>query len=205
MTLENTVLQRLAEWHAPPGRHDLAVSDPASGWSAAVTAERNDAVGTRVWELAVRRGAKEPALDLRAWAGRATARAVGLIEPLKLVELDEGRGEALLRSDGPSERGGGLFYYELRLKAAGEALLRRYRGSHEPGPLSEEVPAEHEREAHREGAEDGHHVQATPDAAYQVPETEPDEGTGEELRRYEVFAEDKEAGVLSAVLELVEG
>jgi hypothetical protein len=137
MTLENTLLAKLTEWHPPPGRQALSVSDPASGWTATVTTDRHDAVGSLVWELSVR--GKAPAAGLKAWAERVVARAVGLVEPLAVLEIDAGRNEALLRSDTPAERGDSLFYYELLLRGAGEAVLRRYRADRQPGQRREQV------------------------------------------------------------------
>src|SRR5262245_42393566 len=116
MTLENTVLEKLAEWHPPAGRHTLTVPDKGSGWSVAVTADRSDVLGCLRGELAGRRTAGAPAGEsLRGWAERVAARVIGLLEPLKVHEIDAERNEALLRSATPLQRGEGLFYYEVLL------------------------------------------------------------------------------------------
>jgi hypothetical protein len=131
MTLENTVLEKLAEWHPPAGRHTLTVPDQGAGWSVAVTADRSDVLGCLVWELAVRRtGPAAADQTLRGWAERTVARVVGLLEPLKVHEIDPERNEALLRSAAPLERGANLFYYEALLHGASAATVRRYRASH---------------------------------------------------------------------------
>jgi hypothetical protein len=131
MTLENTVLEKLAEWHPPAGRHTLTVPDKGAGWSVAVTADRSDVLGCLVWELALRRTAAAPDGEtLRGWAERVVARVVGLLEPLKVHEIDTARNEALLRSDAPLQRGESLFYYEVLLHGASAATVRRYQASH---------------------------------------------------------------------------
>ena len=53
-------------------------------------------------------------------------RATGLLETLKVVEIDANRGEALLRSESPASRGEQLAYYEVMLGNGGNASLRRY-------------------------------------------------------------------------------
>jgi hypothetical protein len=156
------LLQKLSEWHPPPTdgppssfgfratpkagdrepaptRHGLSVADPASGWTAALTAEQRDALGCLVWELACRRTTAPAAGTLQAWADRVAARVTGLVEPLTVVEVDLARDEALLRSDEPSQRGAGLYYYEVLLKGRREALVRRYQGSHKAGDRREQV------------------------------------------------------------------
>ncbi|MCC6419386.1 MAG: hypothetical protein IT429_14215 [Gemmataceae bacterium] len=131
MTLANTVLARLSEWRPPQGRQTLAVTDPASGWTAALTADRADVVGCLVWEIALRRDAAsaDGPQDLRAWAEGAAARVTGLLEPLAVHEVDSGRNEALLRSTGPSRRSDQLFYYEVLLRGTTAAVVRRYQAS----------------------------------------------------------------------------
>jgi hypothetical protein len=140
MTLENTLLARLTEWRPPPGRESLTVTDPASGWSATVSADRQDALSCLVWELAVRRGASAEGGDLRSWAERLAERTTGLVEPLKVLEVDALRNEALLRSDNPSQRGEDLFYYEVLLRGTREAVLRRFQAWHKAGDRREQVP-----------------------------------------------------------------
>jgi hypothetical protein len=133
MTLENTLLAKLAEWHPPSGRHTLTVPYKAA-WAASVTADRSDALGCLVWELAVRRTAEAPAGEtLRGWADRIVARVVGLLEPLKVHEIDAERNEGLLRSAAPAQRGEKLFYYEVLLNGTAAATVRRYQAAHDGG------------------------------------------------------------------------
>ena len=129
MTLANTLLEKLSEWR-PPERASLTAA--ASGWSATLTADRNDVVGCLVWELAVARTAPAGPGGLKAWAERVAGRTTGLVEPLKVLEVDNLRNEALLRSDEPSPRGDSLFYYEILLRGTGAAVVRRYQAWHDP-------------------------------------------------------------------------
>ena len=132
MTLENTLLQKLSEWRpVGDGRHTLAAPDEAAGWTVAVTADRQDQIGCVVWEMALRRTAPavagDPAAALKAWAERAARNVKGLLETLAVVEVDAGRGEALLRSGDPSRRGEAVAYYEVRLKGTTDALVQRFQ------------------------------------------------------------------------------
>jgi hypothetical protein len=138
MTLGETLLQRLADWR-PQGRQTLTAAPEGAGWTVAVTADRCDEVGCLLWELTVRRTPAKAGTSVQAWAERAADRVTGLLEPLKVYEVDPLRDEALLRSDGPAQRGETLFYYELLLKGPGEALLRRYRAAHNGQARREQV------------------------------------------------------------------
>jgi hypothetical protein len=130
MTLGETLLQRLADWR-PQGRQTLTAAPEGAGWTVAVTADRSDEVGCLLWELTLRRTTPPTACwSVQAWAERAASRVTGLLEPLKVYEVDSLRDEALLRSDGPAQRGEALFYYELLLRGSGEAVLRRYQAAH---------------------------------------------------------------------------
>src|SRR5262245_63107998 len=135
-----TPLQKVAEWRHSDGRQILNVPDVAAGWELALTADRADELGLKLWELTVRRtqASGDGNTILRTWADRA-GRVTGLLEPLRLLEVDDARGEALLRSDGPSQRGDQLYFYEL-LARADEATLRRYQASYQPGTRREQVP-----------------------------------------------------------------
>ncbi len=132
MTLDATLLAKLAEWRPGNGRHTLTVPDEGSGWVVSLTADRADQVGCRLWEMTLRRSAPLPGGDaktLRAWADRIANRARGLLEALKVVEVDAERDEALIRSDAPAAKGEDRFYYEVHLKGTGVATVRRYQGS----------------------------------------------------------------------------
>jgi len=139
MTLDAKLLQKLSDWKpAGNGRHVLAIPDDGCGWSATLTADRTDELSCLTWELALRRSAG-PVPDLRAWAEGVAGRLTGLLEPLRVVEVDPVRAEAQLRSQQPTQRGERLFYYEVLLTGSGDAHLRRYQANDAPGHRREQV------------------------------------------------------------------
>jgi hypothetical protein len=64
--------------------------------------------------------------SLREQAEAIARRATGLLEQLRLVEVDETRGVAQLRSDAPALRGEVKRYYELLRFSSGTTTLSRY-------------------------------------------------------------------------------
>ena len=149
MTLDETLLAKLTDWKPAPGRQVLTLPDEGSGWSGTLAVECADQVGCQVWELRFRRavpcaGGNVPAL--KAWAGRIAQRTTGLIEALKVLEVDGARDQALLRSDTPSRRGEDVFYYEVELHGIGSVDLRRFRGGRAGEDRREQVsfPLAHE-------------------------------------------------------------
>ncbi|MDY3554448.1 hypothetical protein R5W24_003572 [Gemmata sp. JC717] len=128
MTLSEKLLPKLSEWRpAGPGRHSFGQTFADEGWGVQLAADKTDALAALVWELALVRTGDAPAgLTLRAWAERTAARAVGLLEPLKVLEVDEVRGEALLRSAAPAKKGEQVAYYEVKLFGTARAELRRF-------------------------------------------------------------------------------
>src|SRR5690242_4190260 len=107
MTLPERLLPRLSEWQpAGAGRHSLAAAVPEAGWTVGLTADKADTLSCLVWELALTRtGATPKGLTVRAWAEGVAARATGLLEPLRLIEVDDARNEAVLRSSSPAKKG----------------------------------------------------------------------------------------------------
>jgi len=149
MNLAETVLQKIANWR-PAGdkRQALLIPDGGSGWAVELQADRCDELGCRVWEITLRRTRKTEvqALTLQAWADRAAKRVTGLLEGLRVVEVDPGRNEALLRSDTPTSREQRVSYFEILLRGTKSATLRRFRAYQEPGHRREQVsfPLTHE-------------------------------------------------------------
>ena len=131
MTLNELLLQKLAEWRFDTARQTLTVPHPESGQTAAVAADCADRVGCRVWELNLTRPEAASA-DLKARAERVASRATGLMESLRLVEVDAGRDTALLRSAAPQKGGDELSYYEVLLHGRG-AGVRRYQAPAQGG------------------------------------------------------------------------
>lgn len=131
MTLTEKLLPELSEWRpAGLGRHSLAAGFPADGWSVQLTADKTDTLSCLVWELALDRTSAAPeGATVKAWAEGVAARVVGLLEPLKVLEVDAVRGEALLRSAAPAKKGEAVAYYEVRLFGTSRADVRRFTAS----------------------------------------------------------------------------
>ena len=132
MTLENLLLERLAEWR-PAGRATTALDDAGSGWRAVLDAEAVDGIGCRLWGLRLERLQPLPAaVPLREQAEGLARRVTGLLEPLRVVEIDQDRGVAQLRSDAPALKGGGRHYYEVERRECGTTEVQRYQGGSGP-------------------------------------------------------------------------
>jgi hypothetical protein len=129
MTLDEILQQKLASWRPPAGRHELTVSDETPGWTATLSADRCDELGCLVWELALCRAQAAPPREvtLSDWAQGIAGRVTGLLEPLKVIEVDGVQNQALLRSSTASQRGDKLHYYEVRLNGTSEARVARYQ------------------------------------------------------------------------------
>lgn len=128
MTLTESLLPKLSEWKpAGAGRHSWIAAVPETGWTVHLTTDKADTLSCLVWELTLARTAPAPdGLTLRAWADGIAKRATGLLEPLKLLEVDADRGEALLRSEAPAKKGERVAYYEVRLFGLDRATVRRF-------------------------------------------------------------------------------
>ena len=128
MTLTESLLPKLSEWKpAGAGRHSWSAAIPEAGWIVQLSTDKADTLSCLVWELTLARAGTAPeGLTLRAWAEGVAKRATGLLEPLKLLEVDDARGEALLRSDSPAKKGERVAYYEVRLFGTDRAVVRRF-------------------------------------------------------------------------------
>lgn len=135
MTLEKTLRQQLS--NTEPGGFHVALA----GWDITLSADRQDSLSCALKELSLMRGA--PIQEgLQAWAARLVDRVTGLLEPLKIVEIDPAAGKAILRSEAPVVEGGKAFYYELLLERTGRtvATLHRYAGDLVGHEKRERVP-----------------------------------------------------------------
>ena len=123
MTLEKTLRQKLSR-PEPGGFHFSH-----AGWDITFHADRQDTMSCSLMELTLARDGQIPE-GLRAWAARLADGVTGLLEPLRLVEIDERLGKAVLRSEAPVQRDGKALYYELILERTQRtsATLRRYAG-----------------------------------------------------------------------------
>jgi hypothetical protein len=131
MTLAENLLPKLSEWRpSGSGRHSWAEAFPAAGWTVRVAADKADSLSCLVWELTLlRTNEPPPGIALKDWAEAIASRATGLMEPLTVHEVDETRGEAVLRSTSPARKGDALAYYEIRLSGLTTAIVRRFSAS----------------------------------------------------------------------------
>jgi hypothetical protein len=81
----------------------------------------------RLWGIDARRETPTSG-DLRAWADRIAQRVTGLLESLRVLEVDTTRDQALLRSDTPAARSVGVHYYEVALNGTNAVNLQRFQG-----------------------------------------------------------------------------
>lgn len=134
MTLENQLLQRLANWRPDSASDRLTVDDVPSGWRATVQADTVDSVGCRLLEVGVARLSPLPnPAPLPDRAEAVARRVTGLLEPLRLVEVDGSSEVAQLRSAAPAVKGETLAYYEVTLHGHGAAQVARYESTQSAG------------------------------------------------------------------------
>ena len=131
MTLAENLLPKLSDWKpAGSGRHSWVAAAPEAGWTVQLTADKADSLSCLAWELSLTRTGEAPeGLTLRGWAEDVAKRATGLLEPLRLLEVDDTRGEVILRSDSPAKMGERLAYYEVKLTGTDRATVRRFNAS----------------------------------------------------------------------------
>jgi hypothetical protein len=129
MTLNERLLEKLAEWRPDSGRQTLTVSEPTTNTTVAVTADRTDVIGAQLWEVTTHRPVALDAAGLKTWAENTAGRITGLLEPLRVLEIDAERLTALLRSEAPTQRGENRFYYEVQLHGDGRAHVARFQAS----------------------------------------------------------------------------
>lgn len=129
MTHAETILDALAQWVPNgPGPHSNIVPLGTSGAVVTLCADACDALSSRLTDYGLASGparAYSPA-ELTQRAVQVAARVTGLLEPLRLYELDATAGIALLRSATPAERGQQTLYYELTLTGLHAATLKRF-------------------------------------------------------------------------------
>ncbi len=130
MTIDEALQQRLADWRPDSSPGTLTVDHPDSGWQVHLSAEQVDTIGCRLGEVSLTRSRPlEGAGSLAEQAGRIADRVTGLLEPLRLVEVDEPHGVAQLRSEAPAVRGDDRHYYEVLRHADGTTRLNRYHAT----------------------------------------------------------------------------
>lgn len=130
---------RLNDW-TPEGEGRHSGSFTLDGWTVALTADDTSRFAGLVWDLTMTRQSELPAgRTLKQWGEAITASASGLMEDLKLLEVDTGRNVALLRSDKPTRIGNEASYYEILLDGLAKATVRRYRADVKAGTPRHQV------------------------------------------------------------------
>jgi hypothetical protein len=124
MTLANTLRQQLND----PATGSFHVA--FGGWTVTLVAEKRESMSCALKELTLNNNATI-AEALPAWAARVARQASGLMEPLRVLEVDQALGKAVLRSQAPARSDGKALYYELLLERTTRtsATLHRYAGS----------------------------------------------------------------------------
>lgn len=106
----------------------VLVRDPSSAATVEMDLNQFDALACQMTMLRVTPDVAVTA-PLKDRAALVAGRVTGLMEKLHVIEVDDARGEALLRSDVPAAQDHNRFYYEVVLQRKGVATLRRYQGS----------------------------------------------------------------------------
>ena len=138
MTLANTLQKKLAENTSP--EHSAPNVIQHQGWTVTFRPEAIDTLGCQLGDVTFQRETPQDTGDARAWGERICRKVTGLLEPLKLVEVDAGTQVALLRSAEPTPANPGLDYHEMELHGTNRAIVRRYRGFQEVGRKREPIP-----------------------------------------------------------------
>jgi hypothetical protein len=129
MTPASTFLHTLAELK-PTGTFPqrALVRDPATSATVEMDINQMDSLACQITMLRVTPDVAITA-PLKDRAVLIAGRVTGLMEKLHVIEVDNDRGEALLRSDTPAAKDQNRFYYEVILQRKGVITLQRYQGS----------------------------------------------------------------------------
>jgi hypothetical protein len=140
MTLGESLHKSLSDRPAgAAGPHECAAT--ANGWTATARADTIDTIGARLTGLDLTRSAPAPdGTTLGGWADGVAKRATGLLERLKVHEVDATHDTAVLRSDAPTVKGGVAGYYEVVLTGTDRASVSRYQADRAAGTPREPVP-----------------------------------------------------------------
>ena len=102
-----------------------------------------DSLSCRLTAATVRSNRREDnlsAVQVKAWANSIAGKVTGLLESLRVLEVDETQAVALLRSEKPAVRTDEVLYYEAMLKADLTCELRRYAASTGEGKPRQSIP-----------------------------------------------------------------
>lgn len=139
MTPLENLQNQLSRWQPSDGASEFTTD--FGDWTVRIDAEQTDRIGCLVRELSVTRSAVGVApIVVGPWARNVAANAVGLLEPLRVIEVDGERNEAILRSDSPARTGDRAAYYEAILDGRGVGRLRRYVADVKAGTPRDAMP-----------------------------------------------------------------
>lgn len=139
MTLADNLLESLNAWQ-PTGDGRQTYSNSTGDWSVTLTVDRADSIGCACWEMTVSRASvNELPRELRQWADRIANRTTGLLESLQVIEVDDEKNEAILRSSKPTRKANVVHYYEVHLDGMGLATVRRYAAEIKSGMRREQI------------------------------------------------------------------
>jgi hypothetical protein len=138
MASEN-LTQKLSEMTSVDG----ATSFELPGWTLTLDTERSDSLGCKLNTLRLyATGGDQPLSQekLAQWSKNLASCVTGLLEPLRVLEIDATQGIAQLRSDKPSASGDIVLYYEVILTANRTCDLNRFRGYVAENKVREKIP-----------------------------------------------------------------
>ncbi|MGL4419273.1 MAG: hypothetical protein ACRCZF_01290 [Gemmataceae bacterium] len=142
MTPAETLQRSLDTWTPAVGGsapHTWSATVPGTDATATVTAAAQDSLATKAWDLSIHRDRAADGSP-RRWAEAIAENVSGLQEDLRLLEVDETRHQAILRSDGPTRKGDDAHYYEVEVTGEADAQLRRYQANTKDGTPRQQVP-----------------------------------------------------------------
>lgn len=136
MTIAETLQQKLGDWK-PVGedRHWLSIDLGHNDWVISIEADRVESLGTLFHQIDLHQTpSKQLTPDVLENASRSIAnRVTGLLEDLKLIEIDQLKGIAIIRSDKPKNRDDHVEFYQLTLTKDNHIAIQRFKASrHSP-------------------------------------------------------------------------
>ena len=123
--LDEILLRKLAEWRPDTANPTLSLTDPAGAWSVSLDADAVETIGAHLRRVSVRPVTATVTAPLREQADRLARQVTCLLEPLRVVEVDDT--VAQIRSQAPARRDGAARYYEVTRHADGTTHLGRYQ------------------------------------------------------------------------------
>lgn len=128
MKTADTLIHQLADGEilkTNQGRLEFVAG--ASRWTLSCDSESLDSVGGRFRKVRLDRSLGAPSQSLDARAAITANRLTGMLESIKLVEVDQQGRIAQLRSSVPAIRGTARHYYELQIQDANAITLERFQ------------------------------------------------------------------------------